>query len=256
VPPFVGATIGSFGVYQPTGSSRAILDLNPNFTRANTHTQATRIALAPGRRASFAFEAAANVDNRHVSYFGIQRYQPQWRNSRHAVTQAHGRGLHALIGRRLTRSWLVWNRNDDKWFADCPVLLDFEGEQVEINHQKFDDLSITWNSINPSEPIIWTYDDHTEDFPLRWRDDACPRLAELNGQQLETSEVLEWTCRFSNCVADSHLKWRKMADPPFGREVSRGCGPGVRHMNPLVDFEPDDHADAFVSVGRGSHASQ
>jgi hypothetical protein len=71
-------------------------------------------------------------------------------------------------------------------------LLDFEGEQVEINHQKFDDLSITWNSINPSEPITWTYDDDTEDFPLRWRDDACSRLAVLNGHQLETIEVLEW----------------------------------------------------------------
>jgi hypothetical protein len=83
------------------------------------------------------------VDNQRVSYFGIRGYQPRWLNGRRAVTVAHGRRLHALIGRRLTHSWLAWERNDDQWFADCPVLLDFDGMQVEINHQKFDDLSIT-----------------------------------------------------------------------------------------------------------------
>jgi hypothetical protein len=137
---------------------------------------------------------AAYVDNLRVSYFGIQGYEPQWLNGRRAVTAAHGRRLHTLIGRRLTRSWLVWNRHDDHWFADCPVLLDFDGEQVEINHRKFDDLSITWNTIDPSRPITWTYGDSEdpEDFPLTWRDDACMRLAALNGQQLHSIELLEW----------------------------------------------------------------
>ncbi|WP_158690490.1 hypothetical protein [Streptomyces sp. 142MFCol3.1] len=41
---------------------------------------------------------------------------------------------------------LVWDVQDSEWISDCPVLLDFTGEQVEINHAKFDDLSIAWNT--------------------------------------------------------------------------------------------------------------
>ncbi|GAA3470616.1 hypothetical protein [Nonomuraea roseola] len=37
---------------------------------------------------------------------------------------------------------MVWDLDEDEGFADCPVLLDFEGEQVEINHRKFDALTI------------------------------------------------------------------------------------------------------------------
>ncbi|MCM0674449.1 hypothetical protein NCC78_07075 [Micromonospora phytophila] len=31
----------------------------------------------------------------------------------------------------------------DEWFADCPILLDFGADQVKVNHQNFDDLSLT-----------------------------------------------------------------------------------------------------------------
>ena len=126
-----------------------------------------------------------------MSFFGIPGYQPQWLVGRHAIARAHRRRLHVQIGRRLTRSWLVWNRVNDEWVADCPVLLDFEGEQVELTHQKVDDLSITWNSIDPSEPIA--YGDDPKDISLAWRDDACPRLAALHGQQLHTVELLVWS---------------------------------------------------------------
>ncbi|MEU8258042.1 hypothetical protein AB0C06_27680 [Micromonospora inaquosa] len=40
----------------------------------------------------------------------------------------------------------MWDSERDEWFADCPVVLDFAGERLEVNHQKFDDVSITWNS--------------------------------------------------------------------------------------------------------------
>ncbi|WP_083654274.1 hypothetical protein [Mycobacterium sp. GA-1841] len=135
-----------------------------------------------------------------MSFFGIPGYQPQWLVGRHAIAHAHGRRLHALIGRRLTRSWLVWNRVNDEWVADCPVLLDFEGEQVELTHQKVDDLSITWNSIDPREPI--TYGEDPKDISLAWRDDACLRLAALHGQKLHTVELLVWSRSETDFASD------------------------------------------------------
>ncbi|MEV6012318.1 hypothetical protein AB0M29_36630 [Streptomyces sp. NPDC051976] len=119
--------------------------------------------------------------------FGIESYRPQWLTGRNAVMATQGDRLRALSGRTLTRAWLVWDLQDNEWFPDCPVLLDFDGEQVEINHYKFDDLSITWNSIDPHKPVLWP------DFDLQWRHDARPELHALQGQVLQDVELLEWT---------------------------------------------------------------
>lgn len=119
--------------------------------------------------------------------FGIETYRPQWLSGRSAIVAGHGRQLGALVGRPLTRVWLVWDVQDDEWFSDCPVMFDFAGEQVEINHQKFDELSITWNTVDPHQPVLWP------EFDLQWRHDARPELYALQGQVLQDVELLEWT---------------------------------------------------------------
>ncbi|GHC84256.1 hypothetical protein GCM10007079_26070 [Nocardiopsis terrae] len=119
--------------------------------------------------------------------FGIEGYQPRWLNGCSAVMAAHGRRLRALIGRPLTGVWLVWNRQDGEWFSDCPVLLDFDGEQLEINHAKLDDLSLTWNTIDPRRPVLWT------GFDLKWCRGKRPEVGILHQQTLRDVELLERT---------------------------------------------------------------
>jgi hypothetical protein len=68
-----------------------------------------------------------------------------------------------------------------------PFLLDFTGEQVELNHQEFDDLSITWNTIDPHQPVLWP------EFDLRWHHDMYSGSHALQGQVLQDVELLEWT---------------------------------------------------------------
>ncbi|MFG3702207.1 hypothetical protein ACGF5C_30590 [Micromonospora sp. NPDC047620] len=68
-------------------------------------------------------------------------------------------------------------------------VLDFAGQHLEINHQKFDDLSITWNSVD----VPWTPTWPTSDgFRLVWRDEVPAVLAARCGQRLEAAELLEW----------------------------------------------------------------
>ncbi|MGW4212707.1 hypothetical protein ACWEIJ_32310 [Lentzea sp. NPDC004789] len=129
-----------------------------------------------------------------MSYFDIRGYEPHWLAGLSQIATAHGPRLQALAGRRLRRTWLLWDLDDDEWFADGPVLLDFDGEQVEINHRKFDDLSITWNTVDPAEQQAWTSGDwgHPDDCPIRlgWRHDARPETVALQGQQLHSAELL------------------------------------------------------------------
>ncbi|WP_089017413.1 hypothetical protein [Micromonospora coriariae] len=121
--------------------------------------------------------------------FGISGYQPHWLQDRNAIAAAHGHRLAALSGQTLRHVWLVWDLGADEWFPDCPVLLAFDDEQVEINHQKTDDLSVTFNSINPAEPVEWPTSDG---FPLAWRSEPLPELAALCGQRLDHAQLLEW----------------------------------------------------------------
>ncbi|MGP8296399.1 hypothetical protein ACTPOK_00125 [Streptomyces inhibens] len=118
--------------------------------------------------------------------FGIDGYQPVWLRGRSEVVQEHGRRLRGLAGRTLTSVWMVWDLQDDEWFCDCPVLFDFDGEQVEINHHKFDDLSLTWNTIDIGRPVRWP------GFDLRWRPEPLLKLGALRGQSLKEVELLEW----------------------------------------------------------------
>lgn len=130
--------------------------------------------------------ACAGWQTQLMIRYGIQDYQPQWLRGRDNITGAHARRLASLIGLTLQHLWLVWDLDDDEWFTDAPVLLDFGATQVEIDHQKFDDLSITWNTINPKRAI--------EDscFHLAWRPDPLPNLVDLPGRTLRHVELLEW----------------------------------------------------------------
>ncbi|MFJ7154123.1 hypothetical protein ACIQUQ_04215 [Streptomyces sp. NPDC101118] len=120
--------------------------------------------------------------------FGIAGYRPAWLHGGDEVVREHGHRLRALVGRTLTNVWLVWDRRDDEWFADCPVLFDFEGgERVEVNHRKFDDLSLTWNTVDPGAPVAWP------GFDLEWRAEPLPGLRALRGLDLTAVELLEWT---------------------------------------------------------------
>jgi hypothetical protein len=121
--------------------------------------------------------------------FGIPGYRPEWLSKRSTITTVHGARLARLAGRQLTDALVAWDLDDDEWFADCPVLLNFEGEQVEINHWKFDEVSITWNTIDVARSPAWP------DFRLTWRDDVPDELAALTGQTLLTVELLEWRGR-------------------------------------------------------------
>ncbi|MEU3664339.1 hypothetical protein AB0E77_32070 [Streptomyces sp. NPDC032940] len=119
--------------------------------------------------------------------FGIPGYRPVWLNNRTDIVREHAHRLRALTGRTLTRAWMLWDRQDDQWFRDCPVLFDFDGEQAEINHHKFDEVSLTWNTIDPQLPARWP------GFDLHWRAEPLTELAALQGLPLQGAELLEWT---------------------------------------------------------------
>ncbi|MFI2291752.1 hypothetical protein [Streptomyces niveus] len=93
-----------------------------------------------------------------------------------------------LAGRRLTEFALVRFVEDGDWFAECPVVLDFDGVQVEVCHSKFDELAIGWDTIDTEASITgWEWSEFT---PLWSHRDEC--LEPFVGQELREVVLLEW----------------------------------------------------------------
>lgn len=93
----------------------------------------------------------------------VSGWQASWGQS-DAVLADHVDRLSALVGARLVGAWTVWIEREDDWFADMPVVLQFDdGSQLEVCWQRLDDLSLSWNTIDlGKKPEAWISD-------LDWR---------------------------------------------------------------------------------------
>ena len=122
------------------------------------------------------------MDQSHVSGWVAQFLPGQEQIS------VHREKLLALVGSRLTNAWIVWNLDDDTWFADLPVVLQFDNDvQLELCWEKFDDLAVSWNTVDVSiAPTAWVT------WPLEWRSRAHESLANAVGSVVTDVSVLEY----------------------------------------------------------------
>ena len=119
---------------------------------------------------------------------GIAGFEPSFVAGIDAVQAVHGSRLAAFAGRRLSGFAVVGFAEDGKWFADCPVVLDFDGIQVEVCHWKLDELSIGWDTIDTTAAIAgWEQAGFT---PVWSHDDE--RLESFTGRELRDVALLEW----------------------------------------------------------------
>ncbi|MEV6201506.1 hypothetical protein AB0M64_16245 [Streptomyces sp. NPDC051771] len=152
--------------------------LVPSALPPDAHQPARRFVLA---------DQAEGRDTRAV-YMGISGCEPFFLVGLEAVRRAHGSRLATLAGRRLTGFAVVRFAEDGGWFADCPVVLDFDGIQVEVCHSKLDELSIGWDTIDTASAITgWEWFELTP----QWSH-SDGRLEPFVGQELREVALLEW----------------------------------------------------------------
>ncbi|MFE2143850.1 hypothetical protein ACFXA3_19295 [Streptomyces sp. NPDC059456] len=92
---------------------------------------------------------------------------------------------------------LVRFAEDGDWYADCPVVLDFDGIQVEVCHWKFDELSIGWDTIDTAAPLTgW----EGVGLTPRWSH-GDERIEPFVGRELDEVTLLEWRPRERDLAA-------------------------------------------------------
>jgi hypothetical protein len=124
-----------------------------------------------------------------MAIMGIQGFEPTYLIGMNTIREAHGARLAALAGRRFTGFALVRFTDDARWFADCPVVLDFDGVQVEICHWGLNELSISWDGIDTSAALSGGWGRMKRE--LEWsRNEA--QLEPFLGLTAHEVSLLEW----------------------------------------------------------------
>ena len=132
-------------------------------------------------------------------------------DGRTELLRRHSDALKALIGRRLSAVWAVWDVGDDAWLADAPLVLDFQGTRLELACQGLASISVTWGTLDLSrQPKLYDGDG----FVLEWTSNAPPELAAVAGQVLRDIGWLEYRFettvvadRESASVGDEYAAW-------------------------------------------------
>lgn len=116
----------------------------------------------------------------------ISGWRSDWRPAQEQLQRQAG-PLLSLRGQRIVDAWIVWMLDRDEWFADLPVVLGFgDGRRLEIGWQKFDELSVSWNTIEvDTPPQAWVTS------PLQWRSQAHPALRSVVGETVRAVEATQ-----------------------------------------------------------------
>ncbi len=123
-------------------------------------------------------------------WLGIKGYNPPIYSEKDSLLKTNRVQLLELIGRKLTASFAVWHITNNEWFTECPVILIFDGIQLEICFQKMNDCAVSWNTIDTTQIIDW-YGMNNE-FPLEWRKNSLNEINRLRGMSIKEVNILEY----------------------------------------------------------------
>lgn len=90
-------------------------------------------------------------------FLNIDGYEPEWYRG-HEIASHHHEVLAMLPGRRL-RDIVLLDDGDGDWRSDAPVVLSFDGLQLEACHNQLDLFALSVASIDLSKPVVdgdWT----------------------------------------------------------------------------------------------------
>jgi hypothetical protein len=129
--------------------------------------------------------------------FGIPNFTPSFHTDAVSLLSEIREGFSKLAGIEIDEILMVWDRNEDDWFYDCPVILKARGIQFEFLANKLDEFSLTIDRINLNEQLDWY---GSSDLRLEWR--KHPLTDKLGGRKIKEVGIIEYA--FTTRVVAGH----------------------------------------------------
>jgi hypothetical protein len=123
-----------------------------------------------------------------IFILGIKNYNPKFYNDLSQLINNHKPRLQGLKGKQIKEIWVAWEQTEDAWFKDLPVIIRFEGCQLEICAYKTDEYAVSFDQIDVSEAIDYC----GTDFVLRWEKNHLKDLNNFINKRILKVEIIEW----------------------------------------------------------------
>lgn len=143
---------------------------------------------------------------------GMDSYNPYFYSVSSDIINELGQELNKLIGKDIIDIWVVYDKKNNEWFKDCPIVLNVEGIKAELCAFKMEEFAITFNTIDMSEKLNW-YD--IDNFDLEWRKEPINDLLFVKNKKICNIELIEYNLQTEityskdnpNQVGKKHSTW-------------------------------------------------
>ena len=126
---------------------------------------------------------------RKYNVLGVEGYEPHFFRTAQELINTRGSAIRALYGMKLQGVWLMWDRKDDSWWQDGPVILEFDDLQCELCANKLSEYSVTFDSIDREQSLDWF---GIEEIQLTWKVNPLPEIIPFVGQAVSGIFVTEY----------------------------------------------------------------
>ena len=109
-----------------------------------------------------------------------------------AVRAEHGELLYSLVGKRIEATWVAWDKAEDEWFSEEPVILLIGQTNLEVVFGYLDRLALSVDTIDLEATPDWWCDWGETEFELEWRQDALPELRGAAGRRIDRVRLVEY----------------------------------------------------------------
>ena len=126
-----------------------------------------------------------------MGVWGIDNYQPRWCHTSDELANLLVQT--SLVGVQIRSIWSLWDREEDEWFSDAPVVIDTQAAQLEFCAQKSDEFSYSLDSIDLGVPVYWCCESaDTDVHPFYWVQARNIEFNALVGAVITGIEIVEY----------------------------------------------------------------
>ncbi len=133
--------------------------------------------------------------------------------------------LRSVAGSPLVHHYAIWDDDDDSWFTDGPVVLDFGSGRFELAAFKLH-VCVSWDSIDLDDAIEWI---PGSTFRLSWRRDPFGALLEGAISSVVGVEYRGDLNGFGFGSADAYFEFFNALDE-LGLRRAPDDDPEIRHV--------------------------
>lgn len=127
---------------------------------------------------------------------GITTYEPNFFNDANLFLKTQKDKFEKLIGKPITRFWVMWDEKENEWYPDGPVILEVDGNNYEFCAYQLDDFNFTLNKIDLTEKLDWY--GMGDELPLSWKENGKQELQESLNQPISAINILTYNYKSKN----------------------------------------------------------